>query len=84
MTKFGFESEPGGLIIESDGADMGDAPASCAGPGVVLRKLIGDTTPKVVRLADIYRVKPRRSSLAENVDAADRVSSSTPGATRFE
>lgn len=50
-----------------------NAPAPCAWPSMVGRKFIGYTTPKVVQLTDIYRVKRSSGLSAKDVYATDRV-----------
>jgi hypothetical protein len=74
MAQIGFDSQPLGRVVDPDSADMRDAPANCAFPAMVARKIIGETTPQVVRLANIYRLKRAGDGLlAKYVDAADLV-----------
>jgi hypothetical protein len=71
MAKISLDSQPLGVIVDPNSADMSHPPANCAWPLVMSRKIIGDTTPKVVRLSHVYSLKRAGSGLfAEDINAA--------------
>jgi hypothetical protein len=76
MAQIGLDPNPLGVSsVDTEGTYVG-GPVSYHGvPLMVRRKFIGDASPKVVRLADIYRIPSatKPGGLAENVDAWDGV-----------
>jgi hypothetical protein len=72
MTQVGFDSHSFGVAASDDHcADMRGPSAGYVIPLIMRKKFIGETTPKVVRLANIYRVpQPILSLLAEDIDAS--------------
>jgi hypothetical protein len=74
MAQISFDSQPLGRVVDPNSADVRNAPANCAFPAMVNRKILGQTTPKVVRLANIYRLKRAGDGLlTKDVDAADLI-----------
>jgi hypothetical protein len=75
MTEIGLNSQPVGVPATHDHcADVCGPGAGYAVPPMVVRKFIGQTTSKVVRLADVIRVPQSVGTLTtKNINSADRI-----------
>jgi hypothetical protein len=75
MTEVGFDSNSFGVAASDDHcADMRGPSAGYVIPSIMRKKFIGDTTPKVVRLSNIYRVpQPIFSLSAEEHSSSEAV-----------
>ena len=75
MTEISLDDQPFGFVPrDNERADVCGPGAADAFQPVMRRKFIGQTTAKVVRLTDIYRIPPQIGGLtAKDIDAADGV-----------
>ncbi|MGD9540793.1 MAG: hypothetical protein AB7V61_07655, partial [Methylocystis sp.] len=75
MTEIGFDSQSQGVVAgHMQGAYVGCASGSNALPIVMARKVVGDTTAKIIRLADIHRVPSQIwRELTEYVDSGSGI-----------
>jgi hypothetical protein len=77
MTQIGFDFETplGGVVSANDHCTNVGGP--CAGyilPPMMVRKFVGETAAKVVRLSDIYRIPPSvGGKVAEDIHSANGV-----------
>jgi hypothetical protein len=80
MTQIGLDSHPFGVPASDDHcADVSGPRPGYVDNTMVSRKFIGETTAKVVRLSNIYRIPKAISPLmAEDVNAADGVERDVP------
>ncbi len=80
MTKIGFDSQPFGVPATDDHrADVCGPGAGYAVPLMMGRKFIGQTSSKVVRLANICRIPATVSPLGtEDINAADLIEGNSP------
>jgi len=81
MTKGRFDPYPYGRVARDDeSADVRGPGAAYCIPSVMRRQFIGETTQKVVRLADIYRIPHAIvGDSTENVDTSERVEHGSDG-----
>jgi len=75
-----FETPLGGVRPGHDHcADVTGPGAGYVLPLMMARKFIGETTTKVVRLSDVYRIPPAVcGEVAENIDASNLVKCDFP------
>jgi hypothetical protein len=75
MTQIGFDSQALGVAsVSTEGTYVGGPVSPDGFPLMVRRKFIGDASPKVVRLANIYRVpRVERSGLTKDVDTRNGI-----------
>lgn len=74
MTKIGLDSDSFGVPASDDHrADVCGPGAGYSRPLVMARKFIGETTPKIVRLSDVYRLPQQGYLSTKNVDSGNGV-----------
>ncbi len=72
MTKIGLDSQALGVpSFNNEGSDVSGPMSAYAVPAMMGRKFIGETTQKVVRLSNIFRIPQPTGRRAEDIDAGE-------------
>src|SRR5271170_821095 len=72
MAQRSLDSQPCGLpTFDCEGADVSGPMTAYALPLMMGRKFVGETTGKVVRLADVFRIPNPQGLCAEDIDAGE-------------